>query len=385
MLCVRGCALNGCAVRSFASDAARQMAAPSDGLIGREDFYEKVFAMIKIFILLTLNFLLLTLCFGQYNKNVSNVATTAAPFLQIGVGSRAIGMGGAFVATANDASAMYWNPAGLGNLNQIEAMFVHANWLADVTFDYAGVVFPLNQYGVLGVNLTMLNMGEMMVRTVDRPDGTGEYFDASDLAIGLAYGFNLTNRFAIGFNIKYISQKIWHESASGFALDIGTLYHTPFQGLRIGAALTNFGSDMQMRGNDLLVYHDIDPYQQGNNDKIFSELQTQSWPLPLNFQLGLALDVIKSEQHLLTVETDAVHPIDNKESLHIGAEYGYLDRYFIDAGYRSLFLPKSEEGITLGAGLLIRFLGNLQMRLQYAYADFGRLQNAQRFSINMKF
>ncbi len=99
------------------------------------------------------------LLLAQYKSNVSNVATTAAPFLQIGVGSRAIGMGGAFVATANDASAMYWNPAGLGKLNSAELIFVHTNWLADITFDYAGVILPLGKIGTLGAGITHTEHG----------------------------------------------------------------------------------------------------------------------------------------------------------------------------------------------------------------------------------
>jgi len=326
-----------------------------------------------------------TSIFSQYSSNVSNVATTAAPFLEIGVGSRAIGMGGAYVATANDASAMYWNPAGIGRLQALEVIFVHTDWVADISFDYAGVILPLSGMGTIGINITTLNMGEMEVRTVERQDGTGEFFDASDLAIGLSYGLNLTERFSIGFNAKYIMQRIWKESAQGFALDIGTLYNTPIKGLRLGAAITNFGTDMKMEGEDLLVYHDVDPNQLGNNERIFAQLQTQSWSLPLNFQLGLAMDVIQNEMHRITIATDAIHPMDNSESIHLGAEYALQENYFIRVGYRNLFMRDSEEGFTAGGGINVGLLGNFHLYLDFAYADFGRLENAQRFSINIRF
>ncbi len=126
-------------------------------------------------------------------------------------------------------------------------------------------------------------MGEMEVRTEDMQDGTGEFFNASDLALTVSYGFSLTDRFALGLNVKYLLQRIWKESAQGFAIDIGTIYQTGITGLRIGAALTNFGTDMRMEGDDLLVYHDIDPYQSGNNDRIFAELQTQSLAITTEF------------------------------------------------------------------------------------------------------
>ena len=109
----------------------------------------------------------------------------------------------------------------------------------------AGTVLPLGDFGTLGASITSLTMDEMAVRTVERPEGTGELFNASDLALALTYSRRLTDRFSIGFTAKYISQRIWHESASGFALDVGTLFVTSFRGLRIGASLYNFGADIR--------------------------------------------------------------------------------------------------------------------------------------------
>jgi hypothetical protein len=339
----------------------------------------KLFSSLIILLIFTIS------AIADDSKSVSNVGTTAANFLQIGAGSRAVGMGGAFVATANDVSAMYWNPAGIGQIKKMEAIFIHTEWIADITYDYAGMIFPISGYGTIGANITTLNMGEMEVRTIDHPEGTGEMFDASDMALGLTFGMNLTNRFSIGINVKYITQRIWKERASAFALDLGTLYDTPIKGLRIGASLTNFGTDMKMSGNDLLVYHDLDPQQTGDNQSIFAELETDSWPLPLNFQLGLAMDFINTENHLLTIEADAVHPIDNSESMHLGMEYGYDKHYFLRAGYRHLFLNDNEQGLTLGAGIRISLFGNMETDFSYAYADFGRLENAQRFSLILSF
>lgn len=341
--------------------------------------------MDKIVLILVSIFCLNTLVFPQYRSDVSNVATTAAPFLEMGVGARAIGMGGAFVSTADDATALYWNPAGLGRLSRTEILFVHTNWIADIKFDFAGGVVPLGRIGTVGASITSLSMDEMKVRTIDKPEGTGEFFNVGDLALMISYGFNLTDRFSIGFNGKYIYQKIWKETAQGFSVDIGTLFTTGLHGMRIGATLKNFGSDMQMSGEDLLVYHDIDPLQSGNNERIFAELQTQKWPLPLNFQAGLAMEIYQTSPHRMTIAVEATHPINNTESMHLGAEYAFKELFFLRAGYRNLFLRDSEEGMTLGAGFATRFIGNFQVTLNYAYADFGRLENAQRFSVNLRF
>ncbi|MGH7495127.1 MAG: PorV/PorQ family protein [bacterium] len=322
---------------------------------------------------------------AQGETNVSKVGITAAPFLTIGVGSRAMGMGGAFVATANDASALYWNPAGLIGLRRTELLFVHAAWIADMSFDFAGAVLPLGDFGTLGASITALTMDEMAVRTVERPEGTGELFNASDLALALTYGRKLTDRFSIGFTAKYIHQRIWHESASGFALDVGTLFVTGFRGLRIGASLYNFGTDMHMEGKDLLVFHDVDPTIDGNNDRVPSNLETQKWALPLNFQFGLAMEIVKSEQHRLTLAADALHPSDNTESVNLGGEYALQEKLFLRGGYRDLFLRDGEQTFAVGGGVAMRFLGNVRWKLDYAYSDFGRLENEQRFSLAVEF
>ncbi|MFQ6618371.1 MAG: PorV/PorQ family protein [Fidelibacterota bacterium] len=318
-------------------------------------------------------------------KNVSKVAITAASFLEIGVGSRAIGMGGAFVGVADDATALYWNPAGISRLRKVEAVLVHTEWLAQTSFDYLGVVIPLGELGSIGGSVTSLTFGREPVRTVERPQGTGEYFDAADLAVSLSYARNLTDRFSIGFNVKYIDQRIWKERATSFAMDVGTLFGSQFKDMKIGASISNFGPGMRMAGKDLLVYHDIDPYKMGNNERIFSELKTDEWPLPLNFQAGIAMDIVNYGNNRLSFSLDALHPSDNTESVNIGTEYSLGEMIFMRLGYKALFLRDSEEGITLGGGLKYKLFTGATLKFDFAYADFGRLESVQRFSLGILF
>src|ERR1035437_10078997 len=181
-----------------------------------EDMIIKILTILITFVLLSVNL------FSQTSK----VGTTAAPFLEIGPGSVATGMGGAFVSVANDATSLYWNPSGIANFTNNEVTIFHANWIASTNFDYAALVLPLGGAGALGLSFTSLSMADEMVRTVDQPEGTGEYYNAGDISISLSYARNLTDRFSIGFSAKYIQETIWHESASAVAIDAGTIFRT---------------------------------------------------------------------------------------------------------------------------------------------------------------
>ena len=203
--------------------------------------------------------------------------------------------------------------------------------------------------------------------------------------MGLTYAYNLTDRFSLGGTVKYIQQKIWNSSASSIALDLGVLFHSDIYGLRIGATITNFGSAMRIDGKDLLVQHDIDPNSSGNNDQILANLQTDDFPLPLTFRIGLAMDVVDSDDHRVTLAADALHPNDNDESINVGMEYIFSSLIAFRVGYKSLFLDNSEEGLTAGVGLNYDFTNDFGVRVDYAYQDFGILDYTQHFSLGIKF
>ena len=324
--------------------------------------------------------------YGQ-TGSVSKVGTTAAPFLEIPVGARAIGMAGAFVGTSDDVTALYWNPAGIARLNQSEALFTHTEWIADMQFDYAGLALSLESFGWLGLSFTSLGMSEMPVRTVDQPEGTGEFFDAGSFAMGLHYARSLSDKFSIGFTAKYISERIWNMQADAFAVDVGTMFVTNFlNGMRIGVTISNFGTDMKLAGRDTRTFHPIDPTNTGGNDRIPQNIELDSWHLPLNFQFGIAVDAIKSDDHQLTLAIDALHPTDNNESMNVGGEYSFKRIFFVRGGYQSLFLTDAEGGLSLGTGILAPlFGGTTKARVDYAYTDFGRLQAVHVFAVSVLF
>lgn len=319
-------------------------------------------------------------------QRVSKVGTTAAEFLQIGVGARAMALGGAYVARADDASALYWNPAGLAHLQGAELIATHAEWLADINFDYVGGGLSLGSLGTVGVSVTMLSMPEMLVRTEERQEGTGATFDASDLAVGLTYSRQVTDRFRVGLTGKFIQQRLWHMQARGFAFDLGTQFRTDFfGGLTLGAVVSNFGTDLQLSGRDTRAFVDPDPQQLGNNGRIPANYELNDFSLPLNFQFGVALQPIATRMHQVTLQADARHPSSNYESVNMGVEYGFQERVFFRGGYQGLLLEEGEGGLAAGLGVRQPLFDGALLKVDYAYRDAGRLNGMHIVGLGLAF
>ena len=329
--------------------------------------------------------IVITLLLG--NKSFSQVfsGTTAGQFLKIEVGAKAIAMGGAFVSQANDASALYWNPGGLSKLQNNGAMFTHTYWLADINHDFVGIVLKIGDQHTIGFSYTSLTMGDMKVRTEIYPEGTGELFTASNYSLGVSYGLNLTEDFSIGLTGKYVGENIWHMSASTIAFDFGLLYYTPIKNLQLGVSVSNIGGKMKFSGEDNFIYYTYNPDEHGNSDKIYAELKMDEWDLPLIYRVGISFKAFDTEIHGLTISADAIHPNDYDEGVNIGCEYGFRERVFLRAGYKSLFMEESVEGLTAGIGLIYFLTDYVPMKADYAYADFGRLQSVHRISVEIGF
>ena len=328
---------------------------------------------------------ILSTCLGvaQTAPAITKTGTTVAQFLKIGVGARSVAMGGAVTAVANDVSSMYWNPAGLATMATGEAIFNHINWIADTQMDVAAVALQIEGFGTLGGSFTSMNVGEMDVTTIEEPEGTGERFTAGGTAMGLSYGRSLTDRFSIGFSVKYIRDYIYNMNASTVALDFGTIYVAPvLNGLRIGASMTNFGSKMRLEGRDpLFLAH----AGSGGQNLVNAQYELDSYELPLLFRVGLATDAVRDENSRLTLAVDAIHPNDNTEYLNSGIEYTWGNILSLRGGWNSLFQRGTEQGLTLGGGVEYEVPGSVALHFDYAYQDFGRLKEAHFFSVGVKF
>lgn len=317
------------------------------------------------------------------NPQTLKTGTTAAQVLKFNVGPRAIGMGGAFTSVSNDIISTYWNPAGTSSIVSNEAFFNHTDLYIDIKHDYAAFASNLSDLGTVGLFVSVLSMDEMQVRTIENPEGTGEFFDAGALVVGVNYSRYLTENFSIGFNFKYINESIWHMSASGFAIDVGTLYKIPILNeFRIAASISNFGTKMQLSGRDVTK-----TFASGSTgrDILNVNLELDHFDLPLLFRFGVSADLLKEESSRLTVALDAVHPNDHSEYINSGLEYSWNEIVFIRGGYNSLFETDSEKGLTVGFGLNYRLIDAIKLKLDYAYQDFGRLTSVHYFSFGVTF
>jgi long-subunit fatty acid transport protein len=314
----------------------------------------------------------------------SKTGTTVAQFLLIEPSARLGAMGNAGVSIPGDITGAYYNPAALGLFPSNGAEFSHSPWLADISYNYAAAAVQAGSIGVFSLGFTSLNSGEIDVRTVGQPLGTGERYTVTSLAIGLGYGRTISENFSAGLQVSWLQETIWHSSLSAFAINVGTIYRISPDGLHIGASISNFGTRAKYDGTDLRIQYDADPERYGDNSALPAAMYLEDYPLPILFRVGVSHPFALGEDHRVLVAADAFHPSDNGESVSLGAEYTALKIISIRGGYQNLFLEDSEVGLTLGAGITYS-IDTYALRFDYAWADHGRLNSTQRFTLGVSF
>ena len=275
----------------------------------------------------------------------SKVGTTIANFLKIGVGPRAVAIGSAFSAVANDASAVYWNPAGIIHVDRSDLFTGYMDWIMDLELHQVSYVRNQNNIGSFGVSINTLKMDDIEVTTLAHPEGDGTYAGASDLVAGLTYARKLSAYFSLGLTLKMLYSQIANESAMGQAVDIGTLFTPGWKDLRIGMSLAHFGTKMNLVGRDLNIQTDIDPLIDSDAAGD-GRLKTQSWNLPTTFRLGIAMNVIKNNKYTVLWALDGIHATDGNESLGTGFELT-AGPFALRSG---LGLGYDQPRISIGAG-----------------------------------
>jgi hypothetical protein len=276
---------------------------------------------------------------------------TGLAILKIGVSARAAAMGEAFVASADDASGIFWNPAGSAWIKQRQAHFTHNKWIQGISNDVAGVVFPTT-IGTFGIGLMLNNVNdfERRITATEEPLGT---FSSHDFSMSLNYARMVGENLSVGTEIKYLNEKIYVESAGGYAVDFGLRYRLLRPGLFVAAAIQNIGS--------------------------MSEMVQESIVLPKIIRIGTAYTIpgfFMGDKLLFAA--DYVKIIDNSDHINIGLEYYPYQKIAVRTGYQTGY---DERSIAAGFGLNFGFLN-----IDYAYIPFDNdLGNSQRFSMTAFF
>ena len=327
--------------------------------------------------------LLVLLTLSHTASAQSKTGTTIGQFLLIEPSARIAAMGNAGTTMPGEITAAFFNPASLGHMQRSDAQFTYSTWLADITYNYAAVGIRLGSAHTLSLTVTSLNSGEMDVRTVDQPQGTGERFSVTDLSFGLGYSRRVTDRFSAGLQVNYIQETIWHSTLSALGLNFGVLYELPL-GVFLGASLSNFGTQGRFDGRDLRIRHDQDNERFGDNSSLPAALHTEAFSLPIFFRVGLGWPVEVNEMNTFHLVLDASQPSDNTSSLSVGGEWAFMDILSLRGGYQQLFQEDSETGLTLGLGLDYD-ISQFVVRIDYAWNDYGRIGDVQRFTVGFGF
>ena len=311
--------------------------------------------------------------FMPSHATIKKVAQTGLQFLKVDVGARSAAMGGAFMMVGDDANAMFYNPAGIGLMqNGFDFFVARTQWIADISYNAGGLAKKLGNWGNVGVSVIYCDYGSDIVGTRLATNDQG-YVETGNLefgayAVGLTYAKMLTNKFTVGAQIKYATQnlgqnlfangKTVENKVSGLAYDFGTIFYPGFKSFRLGMSIRNFSPQFKY--------------------------QNTAFQLPLTFTIGFAMDVLDfmgDHKNSLLLAIDAIHPRDYTERINLGAEYWFMNMFALRGGYKFNY---DEESLSGGIGIKSK-LGGLGLRVEYSYSDFGVFNAVNRVSLGISF
>lgn len=266
-----------------------------------------------------------TLVFGQLVPNLGGqrAGISALTFLKNEVSPRVEGMGGAQIASEGDAYAANWNPAAMSDVKSLS--FASSNKLlpADINSSYISSIIPTKKkLSTFGISSTLLNAGKMEKRTEFQPNGTGEYFYAYNLALGLSYAKILSTRFAFGASLKYVREQLAEFRTNTAVVDLGFTYKTNYKGLRFAVLVQNFGPNSSLKGTFPTF-----GFNKGNPN-------IDPYPTPATFKMGISFVPYSTVNYKLKADIQLNHPNDNAENIALGAELSIYNLLFLRGGYK---------------------------------------------------
>ncbi len=311
----------------------------------------------------------------------TRAGTTAAQFLKLPVSAHAAALSGSVAilppgwsGRGNSAEAMLLNPAALAGIGQGAVSFGQQRIWQSLDHGTAAGCVPISDRLALGLGLNWLSAPDQEITTLEQPDGTGAHYSYNDLALTLSAGLRMNERLAFGMTARGIRQDLHNERAQGWGLDMALLLQTPWRGVRLACAIENFGTRMELEGEDLLI---------PSSDGRVAALQTEDFAQPLLFKLGLAAPLWEGEGQKLEGSLQAEHPNDNRQRLGLGLEYDFRERFQLRAGrvFRHDLLSWSA-----GAGLRHELSrSGLGVRIDAAWVQSELFEDLKLFTVGLEF
>ncbi|MBD3374711.1 PorV/PorQ family protein [candidate division KSB1 bacterium] len=320
--------------------------------------------------------------FGVPASEFERVGQAGWQFLKIPASARQAAVAGVKSGLGSaSATTVFNNPAEMVLASGTQLSFTDNSWFADIHNQAFAVSRSFGAIGTFGVGINYVDYGDMIRTDISQmpspnPDVTGtEYvdkliseglgsFSANDMALGLSYARQVTDRLSFGSTVRYLRSKIDDLTMDNFSLDVGTTFHTGIKSLRIAMLARNFGPDSR--------FFDFNEKVNRNPTNI---------KLPTQFRFSMAYDLlerVEGSPHLLTMVVEGLHANDGPEKWNTGAEYTFMSLLSLRGGYRFNY---DEEGLTLGAGINVNM--GMDFSVDYAYLDFGRLEEVHMFSLNL--
>ncbi|MFV1882999.1 MAG: PorV/PorQ family protein [Balneola sp.] len=294
--------------------------------------------------------------------------TESFQFTKIAVDPRSAAMGNSNMADAMDGSSLYWNPALSAKLQSSSVMISHTAYFAGIRQDYFSYVHKLGTFAI-GGSLQYLNSGDIIETTEYEQLGTGRTFSTHHLSVGLSGAHQVTELFSYGITLKFLMEKILEVDYNTGAIDFGFHYLVGDTGLRFAVGINNFGLDANPSGT-----------LTGDESQGITEVEPEEFSsLPTRFHIGAAYDLIENEQSKLVITGQITNPSDNAEQFNVGAEYAFMDQFFVRTGYE--FGVKERKIPSLGGGVQLNVMNKI-FKADYAYTAFERLGSIHRIAIS---
>jgi hypothetical protein len=349
---------------------------------------------------------------AQTQQDNTGYGTTSGEFLLFGAGARGVALGGAYAALTNDVTALYYNPAGLAQMSRPQAMVSTYSYVADTRYNWVGLGIPMaGGARAIGFSVGSFGFSGQPVYTLEDPDGTGETYSVAETYLGLSYSQNFSDRFSAGFTGKMVSDQLGSTKATGFALDFGTNFHAMLGDRPIRAAfvIQNLGTNLKHDGSALETGVQREP-PLGTVD-IPQEIQparlrTSGWGLPVQFRVGVALDLLTQGMNRISVLGEFTQPVNTKPGAGAGLEWALTNvgnsgfslaargSYTLqpdnklDPGNGAGFTTAqststfSSDGVALGGGLAYG-RGTWRLGFDYAYRNLGALGGTNFLSFSV--